>query len=736
MGVLVRRAGRGSVAEAFFAGSALATMMVSAPVATAAAEEATVLLPPVSVQEKAAEGSYKQETVSSPKFTAPLLDTPRSVTIIPEIVIQQSGATSLSDVLRTTPGITLGSGEGGNPVGDRPFIRGFDAMTDTFVDGVRDTGSQSREVFNLESVEVSKGPGSSYTGRGSAGGSLNLVSKTPKAKDFGAASVTFGTDDTKRLTTDLNKTVTDTIAVRLNAMAHDADVAGRDEVTVSRWGVAPSITFGLGRPLRATLSYYHLSTDDMPDYGLPYNQATGKPVDVDRDTFYGLTNRDFRETTADTGTAQFEYDILQNLTVRNTTRYSRSTNDYIVTNPDDSAGNVARGYVWRSPKTRDSINRTLVNQTDLYGTANTGFLAHSFSAGAEFSREKTYNNPYAFTPAITRATNCNVTAGAASNYNCTTLNNPNPDDPWNGTVSKSPNFTRTRVESASAYVFDTLTITPQWSVNLGLRYDDYDVKAETQATGNNPLRNKTNFWNYQAGLVYKPVSNGSIYINYGTSSNPSGTDAGEGTQSVALNNRDLDPEDIKSYELGTKWELFQSKLMLTAAVFRNEKTNARVSTSTDSTLSQELIGEQRVDGVELGASGSITEQWHVFGGYTYLDAEIVDDGPTASNDGKRFPNTPRHSFNLWSTYDVTTDITLGGGATYFSRRYGNAANTLYVPSFWRFDAMASYQVAENVGLRLNVLNLTNERYYDKPYTTHFATVAPGRSATLTASFSF
>ena len=682
-------------------------------------------LPSISVEGQGAADGYKVDQLQSPKYTAPLVDTPRSVTVIPQEVITERASTSLADILRTTPGITLGSGEGGNPIGDRPFIRGFDAMTDTFIDGMRDTAAQSREVFNLEQVEIAKGPGSAYTGRGATGGSLNLVTKTPKAQNFIAGSVALGTDMTKRVTGDVNRVVADGVALRLNAMFHDADVAGRKDVEVSRWGIAPSLTLGLNGPTRATFSYYHMQTDDIPDYGLPYDPRTGKPVDVPRDTFYGLKNRDFQKVTTDSGTIRLEHDLNSSFTIRNTTRYTWSENRYIVTNPDDTRGNVVRGLVWRSPKSRNADTWSLVNQTDLVGEFTAAGFKNSVATGIEFSRENTRNRGFA----VPSGSSTCRTTGAGTGYNCTSLYTPNPDDPWRGVINPATTFTRTTTDTASAYAFDTIELSPQWSVNVGLRFDSYST--EVMPTN---LKNDSRFLNYQLGVVYKPLPNGSIYVSHGTSSNPSGETAGEGAASLSATNANIDPERNRSFEVGTKWDLLNRKLSVTGAVFRIEKTNARVTNPLGG--DQLLVGEQRVDGFEVGVQGSITDAWKVFAGYTFLDSEIVKGGPARVNEGKEFPNTAPHSFSLWSTYEPAKGVTVGGGAFYMGRRYGDAANTKEVPPFWRFDAMASYQVTENVNVQLNVQNIFNERYFDKPYTTHFATVAPGRSALLTTSFKF
>ncbi|MGB5949671.1 MAG: TonB-dependent siderophore receptor [Parvibaculum sp.] len=719
--------------------------------AVAQEDGAAAELPAISVEGESGD-EYKVDTASSPKFTAPLLDTPKSVTVVPEAVIRETGATTLTDALRTTPGITLGMGEGGVPFGDRFMIRGFNAESDTFVDGIRDPGSQTREIFDLEEVDVVKGPGSAFTGAGSTGGSINLVTKAPKGENFAAGSVVLGTDHTRRVTGDVNYVIDDSVALRLNAMYHDADVAGRDAIFINRWGFAPSIVFGRKGPTRVTLDYYHLQTDDLPDYGIPYNKVytgapgctpttttcydyTGAPADVDRDNFYGLVNRDFRKTQADIGTVRIEHYFSDDLTIRNTTRYSVTSNDYVVTNPDDNNNNVAWGMVWRNTKSRNSQTQNLTNQTDLTGRFATGFIGHEFATGVEFSHYETTNRPYTVTTGATVTGPRCLDYGLGAPYNCTDLQNPNPYDPWAGTIASSATLTTTKTTTQSIYALDTLTLTPQWLLNLGLRYDHYNVKQTTSPVSVNDGENDSGFLNYQAGVVYKPVANGSIYISYATSSNPSGETGGDGGSNLIATNINLDPEENVSYEIGTKWDVLKEKLSLTAAIFRTEKTNARVSLP-DGSL--QLVGEQRVNGFELGISGQITEKWRAFGGYTFLDATIVDDGTCATcvNDGNRFPNVPRSSISLWTAYDVTEDVTVGGGAQYVSKVYGNEANTLYVPAYWRFDAMAAYKLTSNVDLQLNVLNIFDKRYFDRAYRNHMATVAPGRSALLTTNIRF
>jgi catecholate siderophore receptor len=702
------------------------------------------------------------------KFTAPLLDTPKSVTVVSADVISQTGAVSLTDALRTVPGITIGAGEGGNPVGDNLFIRGYNAQTDTYIDGIRDAGSQSREVFNLEQVEVVKGPNSAYGGRSSAGGGVNLVSKTAQAYDFNGASVGLGSDKYRRITGDLNRVLGKDSAVRLNVMAHENDVPGRKVVGGNRWGIAPTVTFGLNGPDRAILSFYHLTSHEIPDTGIPFNNpvttgpnvsmnGNGTPFQVDRETFYGLANRDFRDTRSDVGTIDLRHEFSKDLTLRNVTRYGKSQNDYIWTQPDDSKGNtVLYGTVWRRANTRVTETRTLANVTSLTGELESLGMKHSFNAGIEFDRESTDRSSYVFTPGtnnpITGTFTC-PTSGAATLYNCTTLVNPNPYDPWVTTRSISGALTNVRTRTKAAYAFDTIEINPQWLLNLGLRWDDFESTLNTAAgivNGSPALATRavvdTSFLSTQAGLVYKPAKNGSVYLSFASSATPPGNDGGDGLDALTAAVQNLQPQRSRNLELGTKWDLLPGgRLSVTGALFKSTMSNARVTAPDGSTQN---LGRKEVQGVELGFSGKLNSAWTVFGGYTWLDAEIADNGYlntgstaapiwTASPfNGNRFPTTPKNSASLWTSYAFSKDFTAGFGVTAMSKVYANVNNNKWVPGYARFDAMASYALNQDISLQLNLQNLADKLYFDKVSSPHYAGVAPGRSATLTANFKF
>ena len=726
-------------------------------IATAAADDQATTVEGVQIDGK--------KSNLSPKQTAPLRDTPKSITVISQDLIQATGSASLVDALRTVPGITFGAGEGGNPVGDRPFLRGYDAQSSTFVDGLRDIGAQSREVFNTESIEVIKGASGSYAGRGGAGGGVYINNKAPNRTNSMGGQVAVGTADYKRATFDVNHVIADGVAVRLNLMAHDAGVAGRDAVHYKRWGVAPSIAFGLGTPNRATVSFYHLQSDDLPDSGIPYNNATvptrtdgrvqvlqkgdGQPIDVDRSTYYGMKNRDFRKERVDMATVRLEHDFGHDVHLRNTTRYAESAQDYLWTQPDDSKGNFYYGLVWRRPNSRVTEVSYLTNQTDFYGKFTTGSVTHNFATGLEFSREEGENDSYNVTypGGVLAATYNTCNAAAIAAYVCTTVNNPNPNDPFTGTITRVNNPNDSRTTTKSAYAFDTIEFDAHWQVNLGVRYDNYNSRYTSARAATTPFARSTftredDLFNYQAAVVYKPTQASALYVSYATASTPAGNSLNQGSDGNALTtvaNADLAPEKNHTLEAGGKWDVFGGKLSLTGAVFEVKTTNAKI-TQTDGTVA--MAGEKRVRGFEVGASGSVTDKWDVFGGYTYLDAILVKNGGSGAaaglTDGQPFPNTPKNSFSLWSTYQVTPRFKFGGGANYMAKVMGstNPTTPKWVPDYWRFDANATFIVNDKLTAQLNIQNLTDKVYYSQAYPTHYATIAPGRSAVLSLNAKF
>lgn len=664
--------------------------------------------------------------VSSPKYTEPLRDIPQTITVIPKAIIEQQGATTLRDVLQNVPGITLTAGEGGAPAGDNLTIRGFSARNDIYVDGVRDLGPQSRDPFNLEQVEVVKGPSSTFTGRGSTGGTINLVSKLPNLRKSVAGTFALGTDKTRRGTIDVNLPVKENLAFRVNAVGHDSRFAGRDVVRNSRWGIAPSLMFNLKNVNRFNVSFFHLRQENISDYGIPWVPATNdalinfrdRPAPVPRETFYGFTDRDKEKLLADLLTIRYERDFNDKTAIRNQFRYGYSRRDSIATPPRfNNNDSTLINRELRSWITNDDV---WDNQTDFTARFKTGFIEHSTVFGANLTYEK------------------NIRVLRSAPNAATTLLNPNPNDIYTGVITTSPFVGDISGKTYAVYAFDTIKFDKRFEFTGGLRFDYFDVAGVSAATtGLTPLARVDRILSGRAALIYKPLESGSIYVSYGTSANPSL----EGLSYGVANTR-IDPEKTHTYELGAKWEFFAGRLLLAGAVFRVNKTNARTPGILPDDPPQILDGRQRVDGIELSATGNITRSWQIFAGYTLLDSEIVRSNavPTLVNGigisevGKKLINTPRNSFNLWTTYSYKK-IFFGGGPRFVDRRFGNTINTRFVDSYWLADAMISYQVTKNIDFRVNAYNLTDKFYFNQITGGHVVPGA-GRSILFSTGFHF
>ncbi|WP_010544411.1 TonB-dependent receptor [Sphingomonas elodea] len=786
-------------------------------------------------QDRIVVNGQRNNELVGPKAVAPVVNTPRSVVVLSNELIEQTGSTTLADALRTVPGITFGAAEGGNPIGDRPFIRGFDSQGSTFLDGVRDIGAQTREVFATEQVQIVRGSDSTLGGRGSAGGSINIISKLPVAGNFIAGSASVGTAEFRRFTLDVNQKVTDRIGVRIAGMFHDQDVAGRDAIWNRRWGIAPSITLGMGTDTRLTAAYYYYETHELPDTGIPYSYVLanapgtgtiysqpamgefttigGTRGTIARSAFYGLKNRDFRDTQVQQATLRAEHDF-GGITLRNLSRYGYTNQSYIFTQPDDSQGNVygtsataptgaaatrgdqiQGGYVWRRANTRYGYTETLTNQTDLYGTFKTGSIEHSFSTGVEISWEKARRGTFAVADGRpSTGPRCN--AGTLARYSCTSLFNPTPNDPWvnyasdtsttPAAIARNAPITETQNDASTVavYGFDSITLLPQLILNVGARYDRFKSTVTpgqtATATSTFQLSKTSNLFNWQAGLVFKPTRNTSLYASYATAATPPNSLVGEGQEGNSLGTAisaaalldSLKVETTKSYEVGAKASLFHEQLALGAALFQTDTNNARV-TGPDNTV--EFIGKRRIRGLELTFNGNVTNWLSVFGGYTHLDAVIVDGGFTALTapvvgsqparvvlvpavtTGRQAPQTPKDSFTLSANLKPTKRLSLGGGAYYTSRVFGgyqdnrtatqDAAGAVTVnpatrvlartvPSYWRFDAQMGYQLTDRIKISANIQNLTDKTYYTAAFTSHYATIAPGRSAFATLNVKF
>ena len=653
--------------------------------------------------------------VSSPKYTEAQVDIPRSVSVIPNTIIQAQGATSLRDVIRNVPGITMNAGEGGALPGDNFNIRGFSATNDIFVDGVRDVSGYSREAFNLEQVEVIKGPNSAVSGRGSTGGSINMVTKTPHLKDAHEASLVLGSADQRRGTIDLNQSIpVDALhgaAVRLNAVKSDAGIAGNDVVENNGWGIAPSVVIGLLSPTQLTLSYTRTGQDNIPAYGL---ETFTEVPQVDTRHFFGLRTLDFEKVDANTTTARLEHSFNEHVQFRNQLSRDHSDVNRIVTPANPTTG-------VRSPKTHIFANEVVTNQTDLTSNFSTGGLAHTLIAGVEVVNEHSTRGAY---------TIANKPYPVIAD-----LNDPSADDGYHSDITATVTR-KVKASTVGAYLFENLKAGSHVEVSGGLRWDDYTPQytdSASRASGFAPP--EVHFVSGNASLTYKPSEQGSVYASYGTSFNPSTENLSNDALSAATT---LPPEKSRTYEIGTKWEMFKRRMLSTFALFRTDKINARTSDPNNPGLGTILDGKQRVQGAEANLTGSITSRWTAMAGYSYLESRFIESA-NAAQVGTEFTNVPKHSVNAWSGYAVTKTIEVGAGGRYVDRRFlrttatNGTSTSVYVPSYHTYDAMASYQVRPTIGLQLNVYNLSDELYYDSG---RMWVPAPARAVSITTTVKF
>ncbi len=776
------------------------------PFGSAAAATLFALTLPVSAQtttntlkevrvEDAAAADYKVDNSANPKFTAPLVDTPQTISVIREQIIREQGATTLTEALRNTPGVsTFFLGENGNTnTGDSVFMRGFDSSSSIFVDGIRDLGSISRDTFNIEQVEVVKGPSGTDVGRTSPTGYINLITKKPRLEDSFSGSLGFGTSSYKRGSIDWNKVISGPdgsgTAFRLNAVAQDSGVDGRDFIENKRTAIAPSIALGLNTPTRMYFDLLHVKQNNIPDGGVPTIGLPGytnpdplalgarrrsfldSASPVDPKNFYG-TSSDFDNVTADMFTARFEHDFTPNLTLRNTTRYGKTSQDYMLTafmlggltatgaTPAANsgfintpmAGNPSTWTVTRNlPTNKDQENTIFVNQTNVSAKFDTGSVSHSLNTGLELIRETQRSNNFYGAGFASVGT----TYAPAGSWPAANLYAPNP---YVSGYNRIPNGTGSEgtTDTVGIYVFDTIKLNQQWQITGGLRYDHYSTDfqstaltlasvgaTQTRTVAATNLSLSDGLISGKLGVVYKPAQNGSIYAAYGTAAQPPGGSnfslAAGGTGNNA-GRVDFDPQKAKTAEVGTKWDVLNNRLALTAALYRTDVSNEVIA---DPTNAANFIqtGKKRVQGVELGVSGAITQHWGVSAGFTTMDTKVLN-GPSVAADGSSvLVYTPKNAFTTWTTYEFPFGLTIGGGARYngkLSRGTDGAVGTpAFTEAYWVVDAMASYKVSKNVEIQLNIFNLLDKEYVASINKSGYRYI-PGapRSGRITANFAF
>jgi catecholate siderophore receptor len=675
-------------------------------------------LKPVTVTgERVREDSYQPGLTSVGKTPQLLRDIPQSVTVIPSSLIHDRAADTFREALRNVPSITFNAGEGGR-IGDNITLRGFSVVGDLYMDGIRDIAQYNRETFNAEQIEVLRGSSSMLYGRGSTGGIINQVSKSPSVLDRTTLGLAVGENNYARATIDANKVLGENSAIRVNAMKTKAD-SFRDGVKTDRTGFAPSIRFGIGTANDVQISHYHLRYDDVPDYGVPY--FNGKPLDVPVNRFYGLADANYQRDQADISTLTYIHQFAGQSSIRSVLRAAEYHRDLWAVAPRLAAGTTAiteATVINRQRQARGGDERTFTSQTDFNSKFSAGGFKHQVLLGVELAREKAERWSYA-------------QASDVSNPP-TTVGNPNSRPTlvanYFSSVFRTGQVSYT-ADTVALYGQETWELTPQWKLIAGARYDSFKADYERAAPAG-PLSRTDKVWSTRTGILYQPDDSASYYAAYGTSFNPSG-------ELYALDDRGVNtpPEKSRNIEVGAKWELFEGNLSLRAALFRSEKTNER-NTDLAVTIEQNLLsGQRHTNGFEIEAAGRVTANWEVFAGAARMIGKIDKaTGQQANTLGKIPINTPAYTVSLWTVYKLTPHWRIGGGLEAVGRRFANTTNTNQVPAYTRSDWMVAYE-KNAIAVKLNLLNAFNRKIYEGVYQGH---VVPGttRSAQMTFEYKF
>ncbi len=740
---------------------------------SAAKEEPKKVLETVKVEATALEANpnaqagvpYKAQFSGDDRHTRPIAETPQNITVLTKAQIEESGYTDLGAILDAQPGITLGTGENGNAFGDRYIIRGQEVRSDIFVDGLRDPGMTTRESFVVEQIEITKGPNSSFAGRGSSGGAVNAITKQATTDyDFTSLTAGVGTDNHHRLTLDANQALTEKLAVRVNLLTAKEDIPDRAPTYRERQGAAISGFYNPTEEFEMTLDYYGLDAKDNPDLGsylvgsVP-NRKPAKNVPV-----YAQAE-DFQESDVDTFTARLKYRFNSDLRINNITRKGTSDNGYVVTGAR-SASTGAKDpngvYTTASLSTHQGWQEVdyLANQTNLFINQTIGGMEHEFIVSAEYSDHSVLNGNYT---ATNSGQNCITGTGAVLNGWCVFDKSgkevSNINKLMNRQITKSIWDTDWAVKSKSIAIMDTVDLNDQWSVFAGIRADkfDFDLGTQSAALVKAHYDYSDTLTNSHMGVVYDINSVGNVYFTWSTAADINGGESDVGTSSgyggTVIYNGSVagaKPESSDNLELGTKWNIFDETLLLTAAIFQVTKSDVMEGANYDS-VGTFNTGEIRVRGIEFGASGQITDKLVTQAGITYMDAEVIESA-TAANLGKTISNFADVSLNLQLKYQLTEKFGFGGAWKYESKKYAGqpdtaAAYTTFntgaytysqpIPEYAVLDLFATYDFSKNVDVRLNIGNVTDKDYYLAAYRSgSFVYKGDARTARVTLNYNF
>ena len=653
-------------------------------------------LPTITVSAKVSSGYTVPKISTATKTNTPLIDIPQSISVVTREAIKDQNILSMSDAVRYVPGMGISQGEGNR---DALVFRGNRSTGDFFVDGIRDDVQYYRDIYNIERVEVLKGPNGMIFGRGGSGGVINRVVKEASWSPIQEITAQAGSFNAKRVALDVGQGINEVAAVRLNAMYENSG-SFRDGVDLKRYGVNPTVTIMPTNNTKVVLNAEYFKDERVADRGIPSFQ--GRPLNTNVSTFFGDPNRSLSDSELKAANALIEHKFDNEVTIRNRTRYATQDKFYqnVYPNAVNAAGTGVDINAYHDTTQRD----TFFNQTDLLFSLNTGKVKHDLVVGLEIGHQETDNVRQTGTFNNTTATFVNVPTS-----------NPITTAPISFTTLATNNHSV--MKQTSLYAQDQIKLLPQLQAILGLRYDRYEVDFRNNKTALD-INTSDNFLSPRVGLVYKPIETVSIYTSYSLAYVPR---AGEQLTSLTVTNKALEPEKFKNVEVGAKWDI-QPNLALTTAVFKLDRTNVIIQDPNNTALSI-LGGGQSNKGFELGLAGRVTSAWSVMGGYTYQDGQITNTQSAAAKKGAVLAELPKNTFSLWNRYDFTPGWGVGLGVINRSAMYTSTDNTVRLPGFTRVDAAVYARIDKNLRAQLNIENLFDTKYFASAHNNN--NISPG-----------
>ncbi|MGE0337938.1 MAG: TonB-dependent receptor [Gammaproteobacteria bacterium] len=759
------------------------TTAVLTPPALAADDADVVSLDTVSVQDRTLDTNpyaepgapYKAKKSGDTRYRKDIAETPKNIQVLTKKQIEDSGYTDLREILDTQPGITLGTGENGNAFGDRYIIRGQEARSDVFVDGLRDPGMNIRESFAVEQVEISKGPDSSFGGRGTTGGAINSITKQASREyNFTKLSAAVGTDTHHRTTIDVNQPIGEDFAVRGNFLHAYEDVPDRDPADRERIGLALSGLYEPNARFAALLDAYVLRAEDTPDLGffLTGSVANGNRQPATHVPVYAQ-DEDFLSSDVDTLTARLSYTVDPTVHVSNPTRLGQAANRYVVTGArlrttDPTSPGGAFDAISLSTHQGWQDIDYLANQSNLFVDRTLFGMLHQLNFGIEYTDHRALNGLFS----VTNTPNCKFPDGndpgtAPDDGFCATQAGGGPVPDINRfmrrVIAKGAYDSDWHIETVSYSVMDTIDITDRWSAFGGVRHDDYvyDLLTRNNAGVESRFGLDDSVWSYHAGLTFEFLPYANVYFAFATAADINGGESDVGTNgaygglAVSPDGEFSGaPEETESFELGTKWNLFDRKLLATAAIFRINKDEVFETAITNpgdpnrfDNLGTLNTGESRINGLELGLAGNLTSRLSVQGGVAWMDARIQDsNNPTRI--GKTLSNFADLTASLQLRFQATDRIALGGAMRYESEKYAGQPDTAPsfdalnrytqpIPAYTIGDLFADFRINKDANVRLNVGNISDEDYFIAGYQSgSFLYKGDARNVRVTLNYDF